>query len=268
MSTSTSASRCNGRPRSSAPPRSQPRCGLPRRAAGSGSAPACRHPQGHSQGHRDALVRTHMPLADRIAAGFHRRYGDLVELDDLRQEARLELVRAAARAEGPRPEPYLRRCIAGALCHHLRDRALLLRLPAKRRDAAPWRHTSLDASLPGEEGALEGLVIAPEPVPPEEDDPEPSLSPELETLLTALPELQRTVVRLTVLEGWSQRLTAQHLGLSPTTVQRARKAALATLRQRLEAQSQPTKSGPGRRAAAESPAVSPEEWEESIRLSA
>jgi hypothetical protein len=51
---------------------------------------------------------------------------------------RLVLVRAAARAEGPRPEPYLSQCIAGALRHYLRDRALLVSLPAKRRDAAPW----------------------------------------------------------------------------------------------------------------------------------
>jgi hypothetical protein len=124
MSTSISASRCNGRPRSSAPPpRSHSRCGA-RRAAGPGHVRASAHPPDHHR--RDALVRGHLPLADRIAAGFHRRYCGLVELDDLRQEARLELVRAASRAEGPRPEPYLSRCIAGALRHYLRDRALLV----------------------------------------------------------------------------------------------------------------------------------------------
>jgi hypothetical protein len=95
-------------------------------------------------------VHAHLALADRIAASFHRRYAELVELDDLRQEARLKLVRAGARAQGPRPEPFLQRCIAGALRHHLRDRALLVRLPAKRRDAAPWRHASLDARAPGD----------------------------------------------------------------------------------------------------------------------
>jgi len=89
-----------------------------------------------------------------------------VELDDLRQEARLELVLAAARAQGPRPEPYLKHCIAGVLCQHLRDRALLARLPAKRRDAEPWRHVSLDAPAPGEEESrLEQLVA---PAQPEE----------------------------------------------------------------------------------------------------
>jgi len=85
---------------------------------------------------RDALVHQHLPLADGIARSFCRRYGDLVELDDLRQEARLELVWAAARCRGERPEPFLQRCIAGALRHHIRNRALLVRLPAKRRDDA------------------------------------------------------------------------------------------------------------------------------------
>ncbi len=96
-------------------------------------------------------MQQHLLLADGIARSFCRRYGDLVELDDLRQEARLELVRAAARCRGDRPEPFLQRCIAGALRHHIRDRALLVRLPAKRRDATPWRHVSLDAPAPGEE---------------------------------------------------------------------------------------------------------------------
>jgi RNA polymerase sigma factor (sigma-70 family) len=170
-----------------------------------------------------------MPLADRIATGFHRRYADLVELDDLRQEARLELVRSAARAEGPRPEPYLSRCIAGSLRHYLRDRALLVRLPAKRRDAAPWQHVSLDAPAPGEEESrLEQLVA---PAQPEER--EEALAPQLEALLAALPEPQALVLRLTVLEGWSLRLAAQHLGVTPPTVKRAQLRGLEGVRQGL-----------------------------------
>jgi RNA polymerase sigma factor (sigma-70 family) len=171
-------------------------------------------------------VHAHLALADRIAAGFHRRYAELVELDDLRQEARLELVRAAARAQGPRPGPFLQRCISGALRHYLRDRALLVRLPAKRRDAAPWRHVSLDASAPGEEESrLERLVA---PVQP--DEVEDALGPELAALLAALPEPQALVLRLTVLEGWSLRLTGKHLGVSPMTVRRAQLRGLEALR--------------------------------------
>ena len=186
MSTSPTGIPCRGRPRPSAPlSRSRSRCGALRRAARPGRPP--RHHQ------RDALVRQHLALADRIAASFHRRYAELVELDDLRQEARLELVRAAARAEGSRPEPFLQRCIAGALRHHLRDRALLVRLPARRRDASPWRHVSLEAPAPGEEESrLEQLAV----------------------LLGQLSPLQRSVLRLTVLKasrcgrlrsGWAWR---------------------------------------------------------------
>jgi RNA polymerase sigma factor (sigma-70 family) len=233
MSSSSSIGPCGGRPRPSAPPtRSRSRCGAPRRAARPGRPP--RHP------HRDALVRAHLPLADRIAAGFHRRYADLVELDDLRQEARLELVRAAARAEGPRPEPYLSRCIAGALRHHLRDRALLVRLPAKRRDAAPWQHVSLDVVAPGEEESrLEQLVA---PAQPEEQ--EEALAPQLEALLAALPEPQALALRLTVLEGWSLRLAARHLGVTPPTVKRAQLRGLEGLRMELCSHAHRTPSQP------------------------
>jgi len=174
-------------------------------------------------------VHAHLPLADRIAGTFHRRYAELVELDDLRQEARLELVRAAARAQGPRPEPFLQRCITGALRHHLRDRALLVRLPAKRRDAAPWRHVSLDAPAPGEEESrLEQLVA-----PAQHEEIEEALGPELEALLAALPESQAVVLRLTVLEGWSLRLAAEHLGVTPPTVKRAQLRGLEGLRKEL-----------------------------------
>ena len=224
MSTSPTGIPCRGRPRSSAPP--------PRRAARPG------RPPGHH--HRDALVHAHLALADRIATGFHRRYAELVELDDLRQEARLELVRAAARAQGPRPEPFLQRCIAGALRHHLRDRALLVRLPAKRRDAAPWRHVSLDAPAPGEEESrLEQLVA---PAQPEER--EEALAPELASLLAALPEPQALVIRLTVLEGWSLRLTGKHLGVSPMTVRRVQRRGLEGLRMELCSHAHRTPSQP------------------------
>ena len=164
-----------------------------RRGGGSGLARRQAPPARCPRGDRDALVQQHLPLADGIARSFCRRYGDLVELDDLRQEARLELVRAAARCCGDRPGPFLQRCVAGALRHHIRDRALLVRLPAKRRDAAPWRHVTLDAPAPGEEESrLEQLAV----------------------LLGQLSPLQRSVLRLTVLKasrcgrqrsGWAWR---------------------------------------------------------------
>ena len=183
------------------------------------------------QRQRDALVREHLSLADRLAGSLCRRYADLVELEDLRQEARLELVRAAARCQGNQPEPYLRRCISGALLHHLRDRVLLVRLPPKRRDAAPWRHLSLDVPAPGaQECQLEQLVAPAEPAVLSEPDSSDGLTPELEALLAALPERQATAVRLTVLEGLSLRLAGEQLGVSPTTVRRAQRLGLEALR--------------------------------------
>lgn len=53
--------------------------------------------------------------------------------------------------------------------------------------------------------------------------------------LDKLPAAQATALRLTVFEGLSLRAAAVQLQISPTTVQRAQKKALAALRQRLEA---------------------------------
>ncbi len=187
-----------------------------------------------SLGHRDALVHAHLPLADGIATGFARRYADLVERDDLIQEARLELVRAAARCQGNRPAPYLRRCITGALQHHLRDRALLVRLPARRRDAIPWRHLSLDGPLPVElAGRLEQRLIAKEQGPQGESEIAEELSIRIDALLAALPPAQATAVRLTLLQGLSLREAAAQLGVSRSTVHRAQRQGLVALREQL-----------------------------------
>ncbi len=182
----------------------------------------------------------HLALADGIAAGFTRRYGDLVERDDLIQEARLELVRAAARCRGNRPEPYLRRCIPGALQHHLRDRALLVRLPARQRGAVPWRHLSLDAPLPGElAGRLEQLLVAERQEEQLEGEGAESRLPEMAALLAGLPPDQAAAVRLTLLEGLSLRAAAAQRGVSRATVHRAQRRGVEGLREGAQKQRQP-----------------------------
>lgn len=180
---------------------------------------------------RDALVRAHLSLADAIASSFFRRYHELVECEDLIQVARLELVRAAARVVGDRPVPYLRQCITGALKHHIRDRALLVRRPKGARCEGPWSHLSLDAQLEGGgclldqlEAPVTGAAVEPQPLPQA-----------LEALLDQLPAAQAVSLRLTILEGFSIRQAAGQLGISPMTVQRAQKQALATLRQQVSA---------------------------------
>ena len=83
---------------------------------------------------RDALVLEHLPLADAIASATARRLFPLVEREDLIQVAREALVRSAPRCRaGEAAEPYLRRCITGALQHHLRD---LIVLPED--SVTPW----------------------------------------------------------------------------------------------------------------------------------
>ncbi len=96
-----------------------------------------------------------------------RRLFPLVEREDLIQVAREALVRSAPRCRAGEPaEPYLRRCIQGALQHHLRDRVRLVRVPRRLHDQGqcPLGHISLDAQPDGEPCMLDQLA-APEAEP-------------------------------------------------------------------------------------------------------
>jgi RNA polymerase sigma factor (sigma-70 family) len=181
---------------------------------------------------RDALVLEHLPLADAIASVTARRLFPLVEREDLIQVAREALVRSAPRCRAGEPaEPYLRRCIQGALQHHLRDRVRLVRVPRRLHEQGqcPLGHSSLDAPADGEPCMLDQLA-APEG--------EPAISEAihglaLEQLVEQLPAAQATALRLTVLEGLSLRQAAERLEISAMSVQRAQKKAIAALRQQL-----------------------------------
>ncbi|MFM9086657.1 MAG: sigma-70 family RNA polymerase sigma factor [Cyanobium sp.] len=125
--------------------------------------------------------------------------------------AREALVRSAPRCRAGEPaEPYLRRCITGALQHHLRDRVRLVRVSRREHEkgTCPLGHSSLDAPAAGEHSLLEQLV-------------------------EQLPAAQAVALRLTVLEGLSLRAAAAQLQISPMAVQRAQKKALAALRLQL-----------------------------------
>jgi RNA polymerase sigma factor (sigma-70 family) len=153
---------------------------------------------------RDALVLQHLPLADAIASATARRLLPLVEREDLIQVAREALVRSAPRCRAGEPaEPYLRRCISGALQHHLRDRVRLVRIPHRLHEqgCCPLGHASLDAPADGEHSLLDQLAAsAPEP------SLEASLSSQvLEQLVDQLPAAQAMALRLTLLEGLSLR---------------------------------------------------------------
>ncbi len=181
---------------------------------------------------RDALVLEHLPLADAIASATARRLFPLVEREDLIQVAREALVRSAPRLRaGKPPAPYLRRCISGALQHHLRDRVRLVRIPHRLHEQGqcPLGHFSLDAHADGEPCLLDQMA-SPEPEPAS-SVAEQELA--LEQLVEQLPARQATALRLTLLEGFSLRAAATQLGIGTTSVQRAQKQALAALRQQL-----------------------------------
>lgn len=176
-------------------------------------------------------MHAHLPFADALAAAMARRYQGLVERDDLIQVARLELVRAAARLDRQQAEPYLRRCITGAIRHYLRDKVRLVRVSRRAHETGshPFTHLSLDAT-PTEGGCLLDQLVAPEPAL------EPAAAAEQEqlmALLDQLPASQAAALRLTVLQGLSLRQAAAQLGISSSSVQRFQHKALATLREQV-----------------------------------
>ncbi len=181
---------------------------------------------------RDALVLEHLPIADAIASATAQRLFPLVEREDLIQVAREALVRSAPRCRAGEPAgPYLRRCISGALQHHLRDRVRLVRISRREHEKGTWPlgHISLDAPAAGEHSLLDQLAA-----PAAEPLLEASLAgPALEQLVEQLPAAQATALRLTILEGLSLRAAAAQLHISPMAVQRAQKKAFAALRQQL-----------------------------------
>ena len=215
-----------------------PHCGRP---VGAGFFPVIpmaalssnpRRTQARSLGLRQALVLEHLPLADAIASAAARRLFPLVERDDLIQVAREALVRSAPRCRAGEPAaPYLRRCITGALQHHLRDRVRLVRVPRRLHEQGqcPLGHSSLDAQADSEPCMLDQLA-APEAEPASR---EAMNGLALEQLVEQLPAAQATALRLTVLEGLSIRQAAERLEISCMSVQRAQKKAIATLRQQL-----------------------------------
>ena len=203
---------------------------------------------------RDALVLQHLHLADAIASAAAHRLFPLVERDDLLQVARESLVRSAPRCRDGKPaEPYLRRCIQGALHHHLRDRVRLMRVPRSLHEQSqcPLRHFSLDASVDTEPCLLCPVSIGLNAA--QSDcrrnlldqlacpEPEPAISEAihdlaLEQLVDQLPADHATALRLTVLEGLSLRATGRQLGISAMTVRRTQQRAIAAFLQQLGAE--------------------------------
>ena len=175
----------------------------------------------------DALFQQFLPLADSIARSLAAG-SRVLELDDARQVAQMQLWLSCRQVSDPGSAAgYLRRCIKGALLHHLRDHGRLVRVPRRQHEQGghPWSHQSLHAPL-----ASGDLWIDQLEAPEQEQSPEGA---SVEALLDRLPAAQAAVIRLSVLEGQSLRQIGQQLGMSAMSVQRRRQAGLAALKAEL-----------------------------------
>jgi DNA-directed RNA polymerase specialized sigma subunit len=171
------------------------------------------HPASHFR--RDALVQQFLSLADALARRFQQRFAGLIELDDARQVARYELIRAAACLKPGccTSAAYRKRHIHGALQHYLRDHGRLVRVSRREHEKGirPWGHQSLDAHGADERPFLDSLA-----------------SPESEA-----PASESLGVSVKALLQRSLRSIAGELGVRVMTVSRHEKAALAALGKQL-----------------------------------
>ena len=217
---------------------------------------------------RDALIRDHRVLADRLAARFAGRGQPL---EDLRQVAYLGLVTAAHRFD-PRREvqfkTYAQATIAGELKRHFRDHAWQLHVArpvqelylAVRAAGEEMTHRSGRAPTPAElaarlgvteEQVVESLEVrsalrvesldAPRPG---EDDVAPwreeaTVDDGYRTVeerswlvpaLAALSERERLIIKLRFFDGLPQSAIAAQVGISQMHVSRLLARSLRTLR--------------------------------------
>ncbi len=114
--------------------------------------------------HLPVAVAERFRGAVAIASATAPRLFPLVERDDLSQVAREALVRSGSRCRAGEPAtPCLRRCITGALRHHLRDRVRLVRVPHRLHEQGqcPLGHFSLDARADGAGAACRSAARRP-----------------------------------------------------------------------------------------------------------
>ncbi len=186
----------------------------------------------HTPSQADALFQQFLPLADSIARGFAAKSQPLIEPEDARQVAQMQLWLSCHQVDEPTSAPaYLRRCIQGALLHHLRDHGRLVRVSRREHEKGshPWSHQSLDVMVPGAFSSALDLIEAPDSAP---EATGPSAA-EIEAMLDRLPASQAAVIRLHILQGHSLRQVAAELGISPMSAHRREKAGLASLRAEL-----------------------------------
>jgi RNA polymerase sigma-B factor len=232
---------------------------------------------------RNRVVEAHRHLVRPIAIHYGRCCRENVE--DLLQVGLIGLIKAAERFDAQQGTPFeafARPHIRGAILHHLRDVAPIVRLPRRQAelqeklmrlerhllqrgcrakpetlqrllgiDANQWtllmRQRRLNRAEALSEIAEEELdqELTSEGTPSNEAGVEAGVET-VHALLEKLDPRQREVIRQVVLKGLSYRQMARRLQVSPMTVQRLLHRGLEQLKGDLQAEGLRTSARPGR----------------------
>jgi RNA polymerase sigma-B factor len=220
---------------------------------------------------RERIILAYVGLSDRLAERY--RGNRAASLEDLRQVARLGLVKAVDRYEPERANPFIPYAIAtvvGEIKRYLRDSSWRLRVPRGTKDLTlrlcravdelPQRlgHSPTVAELAehlgvSEEEVLEAIEVAQTRSAPSLDQPageegdavlgdfvvDSSAREEVENLLVlpslvrALPERERRIVVMRYVEELTQDQIAERLGISQMHVSRLLRRAIGRMRAEL-----------------------------------
>jgi len=220
---------------------------------------------------RERIILAYLGLADRLADRY--RGNRAVPLEDLRQVARLGLVKAVDRYEPQRANPFIPFAIVtviGEIKRHLRDASWRLRVPRATKNLAlrlcravdelaqQLGHSPTVAELAEHLGATEDEVLeaievaqtrsAPSLDQPAGEDGDAVLGDfvvdggnreEIENLLILpklvdlLPERERRIVLLRYIDDLTQDQIAERIGMSQMHVSRLLRRALDRMRAEL-----------------------------------
>jgi RNA polymerase sigma-B factor len=220
---------------------------------------------------RERIIMAYLGLADRLADRY--RANRAMPLDDLRQTARLGLVKAVDRYEPDRANPFVPYAVAtvvGEIKRYLRDASWRLRVPRGIKDLALRLCRAVD-ELPqrlgrsptiaelaeylgaSEEEVIEAIEVAQTRSAPSLDQPagedgdaclgdfmaDPHQREELENLLV-LPELiarlparERDIIRMRYEDELTQDQIAAKVGISQMHVSRLLRRAIERMRSQL-----------------------------------
>jgi RNA polymerase sigma-B factor len=222
---------------------------------------------------RERIILAYLGLADRLSERY--RANRAVHIEDLRQVARLGLIKAVDRYQPERANPFIPYAVAtvvGELKRHLRDASWRLRVPRSTKDLAlrlckavddlPQRlgHSPTIAELAAhlnasQDEVLEAIEVAKTRTAPSLDQPagedgDATLGDfvvdrrhhedaedllVLPQLVGRLPERERRIVLLRYFEELTQDEIAVRMGMSQMHVSRLLRRAIERMRSQLVA---------------------------------